>query len=64
MPLRKKDGKTRMHYKMWVTDSWLPEEEFEADGVTVDEDSTGFICLGVIMICQILIITLFSIIQY
>ena len=48
--LRKKDGITRMHYKMFLSDSWLPKEVLEADEVTVDEDSKGLICLKVSMI--------------
>ena len=46
--LRMKDGKPRMHYKMWVTDEWLPKERFGEDGVTVEENSKGLICLHVI----------------
>ncbi len=36
--LRSRDGTTRMHYKLWVNDSWLPEE---TDG------ESGLICLQV-----------------
>ena len=37
------EGTTRMHYKMWVQDKWLPEQQYGADGCTVDDDSKGLI---------------------
>ena len=45
---KKMDGVVRMHYKMWVDNKWLPEEELGADGLTVDEDSKGLRCLQVV----------------
>ena len=45
--LKKREGITRLHYKMWVDDQWLPEEKLAADGSTVDEDSKGLVCLQV-----------------
>ena len=50
MPLwfrfRSKDGITRMHYKMWVHDPWLPEERRGKDGI-VTESTKGLICFKV-----------------
>ena len=44
---KRRDGVVRMHYKMWVDDQWLPEEEVGANGCT-DEDSKGLRCLQVL----------------
>ena len=49
---RKRDGITRMHYKMWVHDPWLPEEKRGEDGIM--ESSKGLICLQVILILKLL----------
>ena len=39
--LRSRDGTTRMHYKLWVDDVWLPED--------TDGENSGLLCFQVKM---------------